>query len=568
MKKKKKKLVVGGNLAQYGQPVAQGIGMLGSMSGNPVFSSASMGLLAGAKFGPMGMIAGAGIGALKGSQAKHEAELEAKRIKEAQEEMYRFDSANQAIINSGGGLKHGGKLLAKSLNPIKGGGLVPISEDAVEVKGNNPNVTDGVELESAHVDHGEVISSLPDLGKFVFSKELGYAKKAKALEKMKDDRPRFKAVNQKVDQELLALANEQESMKTGKNKTSLAEGGYILRKKLDPDRKQPAKGAKPIEIKGPTPLGDESKYFLNKPKKKLVWGGETDPFDFQKTAEQASMNRIPGVNAQADPFAIDKNELLGLTAKWDQQEAADYKGETITPEMPTEKAQTMPKKFNWGKALQNGVTGLATFGPNLFTNNAIKKLKGPPQSAMERAVTLKKVNPNAQLASARNAFNDANEVVRKGVGNFSNLASGTGSLLAKRLEAENQIFGRVNDQNIGIQNQEAGLNVGVNLRNTERLNRFSENKTEFENKKIQLKSENVANVAKKSLQIGQEKERMALDKLKAKIIAGQYGDSGVLARLGEKFKMEDPEAYEELKSQGFFRLGGLMSNKLSKKKKK
>lgn len=70
---------------------------------------------------------------------------------------------------------------------VKGGSLNPISSNSYEVQGNNPSVTDGVELPNAFVDHGETIS-----GDYVFSTERmnpftgnTFAKDAKKIAKAK-----------------------------------------------------------------------------------------------------------------------------------------------------------------------------------------------------------------------------------------------------------------------------------------------------------------------------------------------------------------------------------------------
>ncbi len=130
--------------------------------------------------------------------------------------------------------KHGGMILAKSLNPMAGGGLEPISDDAVQVKANNPNKTDSVELEDAYVDHDEVI----DNERRVFSDQLktpdgkSIAKEAKRLNKMKreDYESRFKDSNSHIDSKLDKLFAYQESMK-GEEGDHLAKGGKIHIKK-------------------------------------------------------------------------------------------------------------------------------------------------------------------------------------------------------------------------------------------------------------------------------------------------------------------------------------------------
>lgn len=655
-KKKKKKLQEGGyqrfnqGFMQYQQPIQQGAALLGNIASagggtGTVVGGGLQGAAMGAAFGPIGAAGGAVLGTVTGFAAKKKEE---ERQAEIQKEMNVMET-KRAMANAGKvGVKKGGTLLSKSLKPLQGGGLVPVSEDAVEVKANNPELTDSVELEEAYVDHGEII----DNKNRVFSEELGFAKIAKKLEKMKSDNPRFKASNDRIENQLNDLFNEQETMKkeskmglyvggklksykagggelTGidtpkkgiteekimfktpaeakayykqkaieglspedkvfyegilsgqntnidadsflalKNPTplnikehviqpktepmgnvlgrayglsGLAEGG-VLRKKLDRSQPAPKKGSKPMEIKGPPQLGDEAKYFLNKPKKKMWPGGNFDIPDFQKLAQQ-----------QARLSEIGPAGTLGSTSTAGVQLGS---GPTLPP------TNTPSSKMNFDQ----GLNTMATFAPNVVNSMLQKKLQGPPKVATEGLTSLKRVSARPQLASASRAFNQAKETVTAGTAGSGNLASATGSLLAKRLEAENQIYDDVNQQNIGIGNQEALMNQGVKARNVERQNRFRESATEFGNRKLQLSSENLANLSGKIQAQGRERNMMGLDKLKAKIIAGQYGDSGVLARLGERFKTEDPDSYEELKSMGFFKLGGVLPKKLSKKRR-
>lgn len=109
--------------------------------------------------------------------------------------------------------KQGGKLTAGDV--VGGGSVESISPDAVQVKANNPNQIDSVELDNAFVDHNEVI----DRKDRVFSDSLRapsgrtIAKEAARLEKMKNNNRRFESSNKHIDAKLDKLFAFQEEIK-------------------------------------------------------------------------------------------------------------------------------------------------------------------------------------------------------------------------------------------------------------------------------------------------------------------------------------------------------------------
>jgi len=221
--------------------------------------------------------------------------------------------------------------------------------------------------------------------------------------------------------------------------------------------------------------------------------------------------------------------------------------DTLRPDV-----QVQNKPFD----MQPLLTTAATFGPNL--NNALlqKRLKGPKAPQLESAVQLKKINPNAQLADVNRAYNQAKEVITSNTSQGSNLASSIGNLMAKRVAGQNQVYGQTNQINTSIQNQQAGLNQGVKARNAGRINDFQDSVVNFQNKKLQLSSENVSNLSGKILQIGRERNQMQRDSEALEIMKQAYGDSNVLSRLSP----EAMAALEKYSKQGK-RKGGKLNIK-------
>lgn len=640
-KKSKKKLVRGGIYLDQNQlPIQQGfptqelVRDTGSTAG-AVGGGMAKGAAAGAAMGPVGMIAGAAIGGITGAIGRQK---EKQAIDQMNQQIASQNTAN-AFRNAGKGMKHGGKLASK-LGVVGGGELNQISPDAVEVNANNPQATDSVELNDAFVDHGEVI----DNQNRVFSEELGFAKIAKKLEKMKSNNSRFKDSNDRIEQKLDELFAEQESMKTnnlqialkarkafggpletepktggvkeekimfnspaeakayykkksieglspedklfydgilsGKNTNidadsflamrnptplnlkdyvipqeagpmgnvlgrayGLKEGGYILRKKLNPNRKQPEKGDKPIEIKGPTPLGAEVNYFL-KGKKKMGTGGQFDDLDMLNP--EATKVETTGYSTDLNAFSNPLGVAPQATPTWKPgmfgQPAAAGGGNS----------------FNMDTAVKIG-----SFIPNVVNAFQQRKLKGPADPRMENNINLARVNPREQLARATRSYNQATRTVTANTAGAGNLTSAMGSLLSKRLQAENEIYGNVQEKNIGIGNQEAAINTGIKGRNVERTNAFNQNKADFANRKLMMTSENIANAVQKGQIMNREANEMKLDKEKYGILQQRYAD------LPADMKSKYPNIWDYYNSpdyKGGKALGGYYTKKLSKRK--
>lgn len=205
------------------------------------------------------------------------------------------------------------------------------------------------------------------------------------------------------------------------------------------------------------------------------------------------------------------------------------------------------------------LTGLATVGPNIVNSFLQKRLKGPAAPALESTTRLKRINPNAQLTETAGDYSKALDAVTKNTAQGSNVGSNIGNLLAKKLGANNQMFGLNNRENAQIQSQEAFLNQQTKARNTERVNQYTQGMADLDNKKLQMSSENTANLSGKILMQGREKQQMSKDLFSLDVIKSQYGDSGIFQR--ELGKLIDERLAN---AKGGKKMGG----KLSKKKKK
>lgn len=532
--KKKKKLALGDTLRENPEPIGQGLNLAGSVveglapedsMGGGIAGGALKGAGTLAAAGPAGMAVGAVVGGTMGA-------INAKKIQKEQEEQLSIRS--NAIQRSLMKYNKGGKMSPTDLKVLEGGGLIPISEDAVEVKANNPNQTDSVELEEAFVDHNEII----DNQNRVFSDELkmpdgkSIAKHAKKLEKMKNDKTRFKDSNSLVDSKLDKLFAYQEAKKNKAVKGKLKKGGklsYELGGEPDPKNATAMRAYIDAELR---------KNYPGIPLEQL---------------DQHNKPIIPGVMDTVEQAAIRKGYLpstneVNLTPQFEQTIAkvgggmakggrlgkrkinnALEAGISAEDRMRPDQIQSTGKSgFNTNS--DNLLTNVATFAPNIVSTALQSRLKGPASPQLESGVKLKRISPTAQLAELNRQTGAVSETINKNTAQSADLIAGQGSLLAKKLNAQNNIYGQVNSENARIGSQEAYLNQGTKARNAGRLNQFMSDSVDFSNAKKRLTSENVANLSGKVLSQGREKNLMDKDKLALEVLAKSYGDSGVYQR--------------------------------------
>lgn len=489
--KKLKKLAKGG-LVEYQEPVVSG-----------VFQGAS----ALSSLGPAGMAAGAIGGGLIGLVgAKKQQALQNEQ--DAQSQL----ATNRLLMqNAGNSFKNGGKILASKLGVEQGGTLEPVSEDAVQVKANNPNQTDSVELDQAFVDHNEVI----DRKKRVFSDNIydddfTMAIKAKRLEKMKSPGKRFEDANNHIESKLDALFVRQEQKKMA----------------VDPSR-----------LKARRPGQDIMDYIETDHILKNERGEQ-----LQETLNGMKKKKLDGGGFIGNTSGLGTTGFMGI-------KKPTFK--TIKPVTAPGNPGAESDPFNASSL----ATGLATFGPNLLSSVMQKKLKGPAAPQLETGIKLNRFSVDPQLQEANRQFSTAQRVIQRGTAQGSDLIAGTGSLLAKKLSAQNQIYGQINQVNSDVANKEAILNQGSRVRNAERITNFRNDTNDFANKKIQLSTENAANLGQKVLMKGKEHNEIDRDLFALGVLGKGYEDSGVLRR-------DTGKTIEDYRKKKGFKLGGKMSRKL------
>lgn len=212
------------------------------------------------------------------------------------------------------------------------------------------------------------------------------------------------------------------------------------------------------------------------------------------------------------------------------------------------------KGVNWG---QVGTTA-ATYLPDLINLGLTSRLKKPAAPRLETRVNLDRISADSQLAdNARQAANTT-AAVRALTAQPANAAASMGSILAKRLYADNAVRNQVNNTNAEIAAREAGINTGIAARNADRQNMANMANTEFNNRKLSAYSQIASNVGEKFLQQRREKKLENLSNAELQVLQTKYKDSGIYDRnfdtIIEEYKAR--QAGKKVKK----RLGGRMKN--------
>lgn len=205
------------------------------------------------------------------------------------------------------------------------------------------------------------------------------------------------------------------------------------------------------------------------------------------------------------------------------------------------------KQPNWG----NIGTTAAQFAPDIINaalTTRMQKMKAP---AKESRVFLDRINANDQLADNARQATNTNALIKNTTANASQALNNMGSVLAKRMYADNQVKGNVNRANADIQAKEAQMNTDIGARNVERTNAKKAADVEFQNAKLSALSQISSNVGQKILKGKQEQNIKDLSYAQLELLKKKFEDSGVYTR-------EIDAIMEELKKKPAFKRGGKM----------
>ena len=344
----------------------QGIGGLGSSAidildpqnasgvrsdAGSIGSGALRGATTGASIGgPLGAVAGGVIGGVTGLLGNKKAKREEQKAIDTAARLRRSlaESQSQSILanydNKGTGLnsfRKGGRLGGTEIytnvtpNPTKkimnantdgpyyisdasvfqnGGDFKPLSDQAVQVKADNPNNIDSVDAGFGLVDHNEVIDKK---NQRVYSDSIKtrdgkrtIAQEAARLERMKSSNDRYKDSNDRIDQKLDELFNYQQMLNN--NSSGEPSPGSPIQYVRDRERTRNQFGSDFSGRAKPYPSIDKQEMAKNrlfqanlydsrrKKKKKFQEGGEVEP-PVQTTTRQF-VNQISKDAPQAGIF--------------------------------------------------------------------------------------------------------------------------------------------------------------------------------------------------------------------------------------------------------------------------
>lgn len=574
--KKKKKLKFGDFLNKNSQGIGAGASFGSNFTNDPTLSGALKGAGALSALGPWGMLAGGVGGAALGYFQGQKAEELANEMQQKELNANKLASTQTAMSNLKG-FKDGGKLLSKKLGPSKGGKLTPISDKAVEVKGDNPGKTDGVEIPEAFLDNAEVV----DTEDRVYSDSVflpsgkSVAKRNKEIEKMRTEHSDtrfgegsayYNHLNKKNDE----LFEFQETVKKSSKKKGLADGGPLNPLVLqDSTKMEPSEQLKylqfkdneaPSKAKFLSQMGtvDALQYRLGKEKNLVPDAAVLDKIKPDITAARVEneMNIIRRKYKKGGKLKPRLDKAGYLDVAMPDKVAAPFDIASRLKDVPAGEQTFWKKTSDTLGNIDYNKVGIqaATYGPNVTNALLQSKLKGPASPILEYSSKLKTFSADPQLAENTRQYKQAQNVINKNTGQASNLTSATGSLLAKKFASDNAIKGDINRLNTEIGNRQAEIDMSVRSRNASKLQSYNQASRDFKNKKLQLTSSNIGNLSEKVLMQGRERNQIALDKDKYKILMDAYSD------LPDLMKSRYPDLF------GNSKLKRKTGGKLSKKK--
>lgn len=441
-----------------------------------------------------------------------------------------------ALIDSGERFGYGGKDWARAQGvyqnggmAVDGGNLQPISDNAYEVKGDNPQATDDVQFQDAFVDHGEVMKPKAG-GTEIFSNHLTlpgtkttFAKAAKKLEKSKslkgNQNPNQDAL---IESKLKALFHTQQRLNDNSQGESTEEA-------IQPAGETPGRGmteGNMFKLGGLSPknvtyhdinpkrIGSLAKEAMATgviSKKYYNTGGTMAEKLFEVPGFKKELRTEPGHEPGAATFqgggiapAYNVNQVGKNYLGW-----GSYK--PINNPVPTGQQQVGGgSNINW-----SAVAGLgASLAGNIHNTMALKNMPDVAEVSLTKAPRLRKLDYSDQKAMLREGLNTA---LKAGAKNSTMRQAQEGSQAASLSEysrATNQMHGDVNRTNAQIGNEEAQLGWRNNLNNNQLTNQYRQDQQHRLSAIMSGESANIADVGNKVQGFVAQGNAMKLDQQK------------------------------------------------------
>ena len=413
---------------------------------------------------------------------------------------------------------------------VNGGDLKPISDNAYEVDGDNPQATDDVQFEDAYVDHGEVMKPAPE-GTRIFSNHLTlpgtkttFAKAAKKLEKSKalkgNPNPNQDAL---IESKLKALFHTQQRINGDSQGESTEEAiqpaGEVPGRGMTEGNMFKMGGLSPRNVSyhemTPRRIGSLAKEAMatNVISKKYYHSGGTMAEKlFEVPGFKKELRTEPGHGKGSATF-----QGGGLAPSYNvNQTGKNYLGwgsyKPITNPVPTGQpaAGGGGSNINW-----SAVAGLgASLAGNVHNAMALKNMPDVAQVSLTKAPRLRRLDYSDQKAMLKEGLNTA---IKAGNRNSTMRQAQEGSQAASLAEysrATNQMHGDVNRTNAQIGNEEAAMGWRNNLMNNQLTNQYRQDQQQRLSAIMSGESANIADVGNKIQGFVAQSNAMKLDQQK------------------------------------------------------
>lgn len=264
-------------------------------------------------------------------------------------------------------------------------------------------------------------------------------------------------------------------------------------------------------------MGIKTRYhqMMTRPVKKMVNGG--DPWGTN------IMSAINGTQYQAPPIA-----KATIPTSMSPITAAPISSNN-SPNIPLPNATPAPPSFlsSLPGNIKEAGTSIAPYASNI-----INSFRTPPQPAaphLDSMVTLRSPSFGNERNSAERNINADTEVAARNVdGNTGARIRMYG--LSQKLDRLSEINQRDSNTRLQTQNDQSRINAGVEARNNEKLDSYSNQQVERRIAEQQQQSSNFANLSDKVTSIQNEREKRDVDLQKTRTLSTLFSKSGVGSR--------------------------------------
>lgn len=272
------------------------------------------------------------------------------------------------------------------------------------------------------------------------------------------------------------------------------------------------------------------KYDLGGPLDTLPIPKKKYKFPASYTGDQSPLTNANGAALMEAPTSMNFSTLKNLD------------GTSFQPASKTKQPGAFSRilsKVSTDK-INAGVNGVAPYISNIA--NSWRKPPMPAKTTPYSFTNLTKVNYSAERDAVNRKYGAADKAAERNVDN--NTAEAVKAYNRGQQEHEiSNVNDRENQDNIRINNAQAGMDLQIKAMNTGLLNDVEHQKVQRNIANQREQSANLANAGDKFTLIGNEKRKAAVDIQKTKVLSSAFNTSGVYQRKRAQWKaagVEDP----------------------------